>query len=279
MCLWLAGCVRHQAGEEILVFAGAAMKPPLEEISNAFEERTGIRIISTFGGSGYVLSQMILSKQGDIYLPASSDYMELAKRKGVIFPETEKRLVYLVPVINVQKGNPKNITGLKDLTKPGLKVVIANPESVCVGVYAVEIIEKNLTASEKEGIKRNIVSYAESCEKTASAISMKTADAAIGWHVFYYWAPDKIENIPLKPSQIPRIGYVPVAISKFTKDTGVSQKFIDFLLSEESKRVFRKYHYFTSPEEAFALIGEEKPVGGEYTVPGEWIGNKREKRK
>ncbi|MFN3598428.1 MAG: molybdate ABC transporter substrate-binding protein [Aquificaceae bacterium] len=259
------------AEDRLLIFAGAASKPPTEEVAKAFEKKCGCKVDIVFGGSGYVLSQMILTKQGDLYFPGSSDYMELAKKKGVVFPETEKYVVYLVPAINVQKGNPKNIKLLKDLTRPGLKVAIANPEGVCVGAYAVEIIEQHFTPEEKAQFRKNLINYTESCEKTATAISLKMADAVIGWRVFQYWDPERIETIPLKKSEIPRIGYIPIAISKFTKNRELAQKFIDFLLSEEGKAIYRKYNYFMTPYEAFAWIGEKKPVGGEYVVPKEWI--------
>ncbi len=259
------------AGEKLLIFAGAASKPPTEEVAKAFEKKTGVKVEIVFGGSGYVLSQMILAKRGDLYFPGSSDYMELAKKKGVVFPETEKHVVYLVPSINVQKGNPKNIKSLKDLTKPGLKVAIANPEGVCVGAYAVEIIEKNFTPQEKIAFRKNLINYTESCEKTATAISLKMVDAVIGWRVFQFWDPERIETIPLKKSEIIRIGYIPIAISKYTKNRELAQKFIDFLLSGEGKAIFRKYNYFMTPEEAFAWIGAKKPIGGEYVVPKEWI--------
>jgi len=259
------------AEQRLMVFAGAASKPPTEEAAKAFEKKTGAKVDIVFGGSGYVLSQMILSKKGDIYFPGSSDYMELAKKKGVVYPETERQVVYLVPAINVQKGNPKNIKSLKDLTRPGLKVAIANPEGVCVGAYAVEIIEKNFTPEEKAQFRKNLINYTESCEKTATAISLKTVDAVIGWRGFQYWDTERIETIPLKPSEIIRIGYIPVAISRFTKNRELAQRFIDFLLSEEGRAIFRKYHYFMTPDEAFAWIGAKKPVGGEYVVPKEWI--------
>lgn len=259
------------AEERLMVFAGAASKPPTEEAAKAFERKTGVKVNVVFGGSGYVMSQMILGKKGDIYFPGSSDYMELAKRKGVVFPETEKYVVYLVPAINVQKGNPKNIRSLKDLTRPGLKVAIANPEGVCVGAYAVEIIEKNFSADEKAQFKKNLINYTESCEKTATAISLKAADAVIGWRVFHYWDPERIETIPLKKSEILRIGYIPIAISKFTQNRELAQRFIDFLLSDEGKAIYRKYSYFMTPDEAVAWIGQKKPVGGEYVVPKEWL--------
>lgn len=263
--------VLSHAEERLMVFAGAASKPPTEEAAAAFEKKTGVKVDLTFGGSGYVLSQMILGKQGDIYFPGSSDYMELAKKKDVVFPETEKYVVYLVPAINVQKGNPNNIKSLKNLTKPGLRVAIANPEGVCVGAYAIEILEKNFTSEEKAQFRKNLINYTESCEKTATAISLNAADAVIGWEVFQYWDPEKIETIPLKKSEIIRIGYIPIAISKFTKNKKLAQKFIDFILSEEGKAIYRKYHYFMTADEAIAYIGEKKPVGGEYVVPAEWI--------
>lgn len=258
-------------GKHLLVFAGAASQPPLEIAAKAFEQKTGVKVDLVFGGSGYVLSQMKLGKKGDLYFPGSSDFMESAKKDGMVYPETEQKIVYLVSSINVQKGNPKNITSLKDLTKPGIKVAIANPEGVCVGLYAVEIIEKTFTPEEKQSFRNNIANYTESCEKTATAISLKTVDAVIGWSVFQYWDPAKIETIKLKPSEMLRIGYIPIAISKYTENRKLAQQFIDFLQSEEGKAAFKKYQYFMTPVEAAAYIGEDRPVGGEYVLPKEWL--------
>jgi molybdate transport system substrate-binding protein len=197
--------------------------------------------------------------------------MEIAKKKGLVFPETEKYAVYLVPAINVQKGNAKRIKSLQDLLKPGLRVAIANPEGVCVGLYAVEIVEKNLSPAEKAAFRKNLVNYTESCEKTATAVSLKAVDAVIGWRVFRYWDPQRIETVPLKKQEIVRIGYIPIAVSKFTANRALAQSFIDFIVSGEGKAFFKKYHYFMTSEEAVAWIGEKKPVGGEYAVPREWV--------
>ncbi len=258
-------------GRELTIFAGAASKPPTEEAAKAFEKKTGVKVNLTFGGSGFVLSQMTLAKTGDLYFPGSSDYMEIAKRKGAVFPETEKSVVYLVPAITVQKGNPKGIKTLQDLARPGVRVAIANPEGVCVGLYAVEIVEKNLTAAEKTAFRKNLANYTESCEKTATAISLKAVDAVIGWRVFQHWDPQRIETIPLKRQEIVRIGYIPIAVSKFTANRALAQSFIDFIVSAEGKAFFKKYGYFMTPDEAGAWIGEKKPVGGAYAVPREWV--------
>jgi len=259
------------AAGKLLAYVGAASRPPTEEAAKLYEQKTGVKVELVFGGSGYVLSQMKLAKQGDLYFPGSSDYMEKAKRDGDVFPDTEKPIVYLVPAINVQRGNPHNIRTLRDLTRPGLKVAIANPEGVCVGAYAVEIIEQEFSPGEKAAFRRNLVNYTESCEKTASAISLRMADAVIGWSVFEHWDAARIETVPLPKEQIPRIGYIPIAISKFTKDRAAAQAFIDFLTGPEGQAVYAKHHYFATAEDAAKWIGAGKPVGGEYQVPKEWI--------
>jgi molybdate transport system substrate-binding protein len=171
----------------------------------------------------------------------------------------------------VQKGNPKHIKSLQDLAKPGVRVAIANPEGVCVGSFAVEIIEKNFNQKQKEQFRKNLLNFTASCAKTANAISLKQVDAVIGWRVFEYWNSDLIETIPLKKDEIVRVGYIPIAISKFSKNPKLAQKFIDFLTSQKAKEIFAKYHYLSTKDDAFKYIGEEKKIGGVYNVPPFWL--------
>ena len=258
------------AGQSLLVLAGAASKPPTELVAAAFTAKTGVKVDLIFGGSGYVLSQMQLGRTGDVYFPGSSDYMEKAKVNGLVVPESERKVVYLVNAINVRKGNPKGIKSLRDLARPGLRVAIANPEGVCVGLYAIEILEKNLKPEEVAAVKANIVNYPESCEKTAKSISLATVDAVIGWRVFEHWDPERIETVPLAKEEVIRIGYIPVAISTFSQQPELAQQFIDFVISDEGRQYYRQYKYFTSVEEAAAWLGADKPVGGSWQLPESW---------
>ena len=273
--IMLAASNAHSSSNEILIFAGAASKPATEEVIRVFEEKTGVTVRILFGGSGFVLSQMKLAKRGDLYFPGSSDFMEIAKKGNLVFPDSERIVVYLIPAINVQRGNPKGIHSLQDLTRNGIRLAIANPETVCVGTYAVEIIEKNLTSTEKKNFKRNLVNYTESCEKTANVISLKAVDAVMGWRVFQYWDPERIETVYLKPEEIVRIGYIPIAVSRFTKNRKVAEEFIDFLLSSEGKTIFKKYQYLMNPEEARRFATSSTPIGGEYKLPQDWKPTKR----
>ncbi len=242
----------------LFIFAGSAIKPPLDEVIREFKKSEGVTINVSYGGSGFVLSQMELSRRGDIYLPASPDFMVRAKRRGLVLPETERKIAYLFPVINVRKGNPKNILSLNDLKRPGIRIAIGNPESVCLGLYAIEIFEFNKLLKD---VERNIVAHLESCEKTAAILAMGAVDAVIGWNVFERWYPESIESIEFKPEEIPRIAYVPVAVSKFSTNQWLALKFIEFLNSEPSQKIFKKHGYLVSEEEVkikapFSRIGE-----------------------
>ena len=255
------------AGKTLELFVGSASKPATEEAAKAFEEKTGCKVLLHFGGSGKMLSDMKLGRRGDLYFPGSSDFMELAKKQGEVVPETEKLVVYLIPAINVPADNPKGIEKLSDLAKPEVRVVIARPESVCVGLYAVEVLIRNGLA---EKVRPNIRSNTESCAKTATVAALGTADAVLGWRVFHYWQPDKIKTILLEPGQVPRIGYIPIAQSKYCEQPEVAKQFIDFLLSEEGKAIFRGWHYLTTVEEAREFVQADTPVGGAWKLPEGW---------
>jgi len=261
----IGGCA--QGGQKtITAFCGSASKPAIEEAAKVFEEGTGIKVYLNFSGSGTMLSQMKISRSGDLYIPGSPDYMVMAEHDGVVEPESVKIISYLIPAILVQHGNPKNIQSLSDLAKPGIEVGIGDPESVCVGLYAYEILEHNNLLQEVGG---NIVTHAESCSKTAALVALKAVDAILGWRVFSQWHPDTIDIVYLTPEQIPRLAYIPGAISTFTEDRESAQKFLDFLVSPQGQGIFSNWGYITTEGEVrrFAPNAE---IGGEYKLPEDY---------
>lgn len=255
------------SGREVEVFAGSASKPALDEAARRFERNTGARVLLHLGGSGAMLSQMELLRRGDVYFPGSSDFMELAKRKGLVDAKTEVRVVYLLPAINVQRGNPKNIRALEDLARPGLRLGIARPDTVCVGLYGVEALEARGLSS---AVRRNVVNQAESCEKTAQMISLGLVDAVLGWEVFDKWDPEHIETVYYPPDQVPRIGYIPAAVSAFPREREIAKAFVSFLASPEGRAIFRAKGYMTDLDAARKKARPDTPVGGEWQLPTSW---------
>jgi molybdate transport system substrate-binding protein len=261
----LSGCTRAE-NKTITAFVGSASKPPMEEAAAAFEKETGIKVYLNFGGSGTMLSQIELSKSGDLYIPGSPDYIVKAEKKDVIDASSVKKIAYLIPVIAVQHGNPKNIQSLADLARPGIEVGIGNPAAVCVGLYAIEILDYNNLLTD---VSKNIVVNAESCEKTATLISLKSVDAIIGWDVFHSWDPENIDVIYLPANQLPRIAYIPGALTKYAADKASAQKFLDFLVSQEGQQIFQKWGYITSESDA-RKFAPNAQIGGEYQLPSSY---------
>ncbi len=251
------------AEKRIAAFCGSASKPAMEEAARVFEEKTGIKVDLHFSGSGTMLSQMKISHRGDLYIPGTPDYMVKAKREGVVDPDTVRIIAYLVVAIDVQHGNPMNIQGLSDLARPGVRVGIGNPEAVCVGLYAIEVLERNGLLAQ---VQRNIVTHAPSCSATASLLAIKKVDAIIGWRVFSKWNPDKIDAVLLKPDEVPRLAYIPAAISTYSKDRESAQRFIDFLTSREGQEIFARWGYIATEEEA-RKFAPRAQIGGEYRIP------------
>lgn len=259
------GCDKEEHST-LTAFVGSASKPAVEEAAEAFKKETGIKVYLNFGGSGAMLSQIELSQSGDLYIPGSQDYIDKAERKGIIDINSMVKIAYLIPVISIQHGNPNNIQTLDDLTRPGLKIGIGNPQSVCLGLYAIEIFEYNGLL---EDIGNNIVVNAESCAKTATLLSLKSVDAVIGWDVFHHWDPDNIDTVYIDPVQLPRLAYIPGAVTKYAADRENARRFLDFLVSEEGRQIFRKWGYITTEEETrnYAPSAE---IGGEYDLPASY---------
>jgi molybdate transport system substrate-binding protein len=253
------------AGEEsrsITAFCGSASKPAMEEAALTFEQGTGIKVFLNFGGSGTMLSQMKVSGSGDLYIPGSPDYMDMAVADDVVDPETISIISYLVPAILVQEGNPKNIRRLSDLARDGIEVGIGNPEAVCVGLYAYEILEYNGLMAE---IEPNIVTHAESCSKTAALVALKSVDAILGWRVFSEWH-DNIDVVYLEPQQVPRLSYIPGAVSRFAQDKESAMEFLAFLVSPDGQKIFGKWGYIAT-EEGAREYAPDAEIGGEYKLP------------
>ncbi len=255
-------CSRHDR-EELLVFSGAASKPAIEEIAEIYKEKTGTRVQVNVGGSGSLLAQIEMSGQGDVYIPGSPDYIEIANEKELIYSDSVEIIAYLVPGIIVPAGNPAGIKSLHDLTRPGIKVGIGNPESVCLGLYSLEILEHNNLLEE---VLANTATYAASCSKTANLAVFKRVDAVLGWRVFKDWNPGELEHVGLKSDQIPRLAYIPASIPVHTRNRVAAQKFIDFLLSETGREIYAKYGYISSREEARSY-SPDAAIGGQYKIP------------
>jgi len=232
-----------QPATMITVFAGAASKPALTDLGSMYEARTGAKVAITFGGSGAVLTQFAQEQYGDVYIPGSDDFLDKAEKKGAVVKDTRTVLVYLVPTICVAKGNPKQVHDLKDLARSDLRVVVGQPESVCLGDIAASALAD---AGLWDKVKPHIASYASSCEDTLNNLLLGEADVIIGWDVFARQHPDKVESIPLL-GKAARPRNIPASVIQWSKQPDEAKAFIRFLASAEAQDVFSRHGYTPKP--------------------------------
>ncbi len=134
---------------------------------------------------------------------------------------------------------------------------------MCVGLYAVEILESNCLLTE---VYENIITQAASCAATATLVSLKSVDAILGWSVFHCWNPESIETVYVQPERLPRLAYIPAAISYYSREKEAAGAFIDFLTSPTGQDIFRKWGYDVTETEVREYAPNAK-IGGEYQLP------------
>lgn len=257
------------AAEELFFFCGAAVAVPMREIIKNYEKETGVKVNVIYGGSGTLLSQMELTKKGDVYLCGSPDYIKIGGNRGLLIQGTDRIISYLVPAIIVPRENPKNIQKLEDLTKKNVQVGMGNPETVCLGLYGIELLDYNNLL---EKVLPNVVVFAKSCEDTATICVLKKVDAIIGWDVFESWNPKDVKWIKIDKKKIPRLAYIPIAIPVFVKDRKLAENFINYVLSsDKSGKIFKKWGYLSDEKKAKKYAPEAK-IGGEYKLSKKYFG-------
>ena len=250
--LLMCGCTDQQtqttaqpeteAQNTLLVYCGAGFREPMEEIAGLFEEKEGIGIEYTFGGSAQLLSQIELYQKGDAYMPGAKSYIDSAIEKG--FVDKTEKVVYHVLGVVVPKGNPANITSLADLARPGVRVGIGEPSGPAVGQAAKKVLEQNglweaVDANVCEnGVKSGTVN--ELLVYTA----MNQVDAAIIWVDLYN--PENMDLIEI-PIEEGFVKVVPIGTLTFSENKENAEKFMNFVASDEGKAIFVKHGFTTYP--------------------------------
>ncbi len=247
-------------GEEMIFFCASGLKRSIEEIVNNYQQKTGKNVRMIYGGSGSLLSQMMLSERGDIYLSASDAYIVRAREKGIIDESSVKTVSYQLPAI-VVSGKRKDINTLADLKKSDVKLAIANPQSAPVGAFAVELLKKNDLF---ESIAPNIKTVSANVEHAFAQVLLGTVGGAFVWNTTPV-GNKNAKTIKLAQHKIPRISRATICIPLFSSRKEEAESLIKYILGPAGAKVFRKHGFITKEKDARALAPNAIP-GGEYIV-------------
>ncbi|MGA9086078.1 MAG: molybdate ABC transporter substrate-binding protein [Methanoregula sp.] len=256
--LFAAGCTSTGSGqsaaatssagspESILVYAGAGLQPPLEEIGPLFTEKTGIAVQYNYGGAGTLVSQMNLTRTGDVFMPGSTVEFRTAKSQGLV--NDSKLVAYHVPVIVVQKGNPKDITTLADFARPGLKIALGDANATAIGKAGAKMFAAlNISAA----VEKNVVSRTPTINELTVIMQTGQADAAI--LTLDQYDAKTMDMIPIPLNQNVVL-ITPIGATTFTQNATAANEFVSFVASDEGKAIFAEHGFPTYPNATYANV-------------------------
>lgn len=242
MSVLLCGCKAEK--EELLLYCGAGIRPPTDELVKTFERECGVKVAVDYAGSEVLLSKTKLTGRGDFYMPGDKYYVDQAAREGMIL--SQRSVCYWIPTILVQKGNPKNICSLKDFLRPGIKLGLGDPNACAIGRTTQQVLARNNIA--REDIEKNLVFQSLTVNELGMQIQAEALDAVIVWDAMARYYSEYGDQVPIAPEKNV-ISTVDIGILKFTKNRELAEKFVDFVTSELGQEIFRKHKYSTEPLE------------------------------
>jgi molybdate transport system substrate-binding protein len=167
---------------ELTFFAGAVNRAALEPVIKEFEQREGVTVNAVFNGCGILTATMrgILGGQTgsfpDVYMACDVYYLDVVNelfQDAVNVSDTDI-------VIVTQKDNPKNITSIKDLAKPGVRVVVGQPDKCTIGVLSKRLLQSE-NVYETIRSNGNLVNETTSSAFLIPQVTTGAADAVLAY--------------------------------------------------------------------------------------------------
>jgi molybdate transport system substrate-binding protein len=233
--------------QTLLVYSGAGLKSAMDELAENFENETEseVDVDIIYGGSGHIFGQLSITKRGDIFIPGAEYYTLRGIEEGLLYENLTRNVTYHIPCILVQEGNPKDITSLEDLTKPGVKVGLGGVEECAIGRLSKKMLEKQRQGQGQglyEVIKENNLEVTTATvNELLMYVAIGTVDAAIVWedNVGTLIEQGKVDVVEIDPSKN-IIKTIPISITKCTKNLEVAKDFMDFCCSEEGLAIWER---------------------------------------
>ena len=180
LALLLRGGDFARSPESLTLYFASGVRRPVEEIIAEYQREYGPMFQTQSAGSGELVGSIKTSGRGDLFLAADISYLESlqaeapGERRYVdqIFP-----VAFQKPVIVVRQGNPRQIRGLEDLSRQGVKVSLADPKVAAIGRVAQARLEPDVWDAiwqHKHVARANV-------NMVANDVAIGAADAGIVW--------------------------------------------------------------------------------------------------
>ncbi len=222
----------------LLLYCGAGIRPPVAELAELFTRRSGVPLVVDYAGSEVLLSKIRLTRKGDVYMPGDGQYVDQAAAEGMIL--FRRSVSSFVPVILVERGNPRGIKFLEDLFAPGVRLGLGNPETCAIGRQCRKIFEKN--GFDRERVGKNLFFQSLTVNELGLQIQAGSLDATIVWDAIARSHAAQGDVIAIQAERN-IVSAVDVGVLSFTVRAEVARRFVDLIVSEEGKSIFRNHGY------------------------------------
>ena len=195
----------------------------------------GLNLTYNFAGSNALVAQIQQGAPADVFASADQKNMQTLVTAGLVdAPVTFARNKLQIAVA---AANPKGITGLADLAKPGVTVVLE-----AVGVPAGDYTRQVLAAKRITVTPRSL----ETDVKSALAkVTAGEADATVVYVTDVVAAGATVKGVNLADADQPDISY-PIAVVKATGNHAAAQAFVDSAVSGEVQKSLEAAGFFAA---------------------------------
>jgi molybdate transport system substrate-binding protein len=235
----------------LTVYAAASLTDAFLELGRLMERRyTGLSVRFNFAGSQQLVSQLEQGAAADVFASADQRWMDYARRKGLVADESPifatNRLVLIVP-----RSNPGRIGRLEDLSRQGIKLVLA-AETVPAGRYSLVAIGKlaaapGFPAEYESRVLENVVSQEENVKSVVAKVQLGEADAGLVYRSDV--TPDVAGAVRAFeiPARFNVTASYPGAILEAAGNPMAARQFLELLLSDQGQRVLLRHGFSPAP--------------------------------
>ncbi len=224
----------------ILVYGPGGPAPAMKEAAESYGRRNGISVQVTAGPTPQ-WSEKARADADVIFSGAENMMSAFDKAMPGTFDLRKAEPLYLRPAaILVRPGNPKRIHGFKDLLRPGIKVMAVSGAGQ-TGLWE-DVAGRNGDIETLKAFRLNLV--LPEADNSAAArkqwVEQKDIDAWLIWNIWQVSNPDLADQVPVEePYRIYR--NTGVVLTHKGEKSSEAQKFVDFLKSNEGRRIFAKW--------------------------------------
>ncbi|HHU38462.1 MAG TPA: molybdate ABC transporter substrate-binding protein [Propionibacterium sp.] len=224
---------------DVTVFMPGAMAAHSKALAAAFDVG-GAKTIVEVGHTPIQREQLAKGATPDVWVAANPNDMKSAAEAGLVVADKVQQLARTRLVIVVAPGNPGGVTGITDLAKPGLKVLLG-AETLPVwmvtkkGLDKVEATEPGFT----EKVTANTVSREMGVQPIVTKVTKGEADAGI---VFVTDVPADAETVEI-PDEFNAELALSIAPVTAAKNSQGAAAFIAFMTAGDGAEILTKAGY------------------------------------